>query len=421
LPILNGGTGQTTANAAFNALAPSQTGNSGKYLTTDGTDTSWASNPLGTVTSVGGTGTVSGISLSGTVTTSGNLTLGGALDLSAYNGAGAFTTLSATINTGGYGYVSTLRNSGGISVLQIIGTAAGPTTGGGSIAATGGGVLTLFAGSTVGSIGTSVADITTSGISVTGALSATGAVSGATGAFGRGVYRDIVGGGAMAIYDNSVTASGTNYVIASDTAATSINGTSTVKTRISGTEITSTSSTGFVVTGTLDASGDTTIYNATVNTPKVLRLLANRTSTGILGTLRFGNTQFALNEASVVGESDGSLDSARLTFSTTPNGGTITERFRFGSLGQFGIGGANYGTTGQVLTSQGSSAAPVWANIGAAFSATALIIAGGGGGGFAQSGSGGGGMAGSASTPRHNSTASGQLWARRRTTPCRQT
>jgi hypothetical protein len=37
----------------------------------------------GTVTSVGGTGTVSGISLSGTVTTSGNLTLGGTLDLSA--------------------------------------------------------------------------------------------------------------------------------------------------------------------------------------------------------------------------------------------------------------------------------------------------------------------------------------------------
>jgi hypothetical protein len=42
LPILAGGTGQTTANTAFNALAPSQTSNSGKYLTTNGTDTSWA-------------------------------------------------------------------------------------------------------------------------------------------------------------------------------------------------------------------------------------------------------------------------------------------------------------------------------------------------------------------------------------------
>lgn len=40
--IANGGTGQTTATAGFNALAPSQTSNSGKYLTTDGTNTSWA-------------------------------------------------------------------------------------------------------------------------------------------------------------------------------------------------------------------------------------------------------------------------------------------------------------------------------------------------------------------------------------------
>jgi len=41
LAIANGGTGQTTANNAFNALAPSQTSNSGKYLTTNGTTTSW--------------------------------------------------------------------------------------------------------------------------------------------------------------------------------------------------------------------------------------------------------------------------------------------------------------------------------------------------------------------------------------------
>jgi len=59
LGIAYGGTGQITANASFNALAPSQTGNSGKYLTTDGSNTSWATNPLGTVTSVSGTAPVS--------------------------------------------------------------------------------------------------------------------------------------------------------------------------------------------------------------------------------------------------------------------------------------------------------------------------------------------------------------------------
>jgi len=46
--IASGGTGQTTANTAFNALAPSQATNSGKYLTTDGTNTSWATVSSGT-------------------------------------------------------------------------------------------------------------------------------------------------------------------------------------------------------------------------------------------------------------------------------------------------------------------------------------------------------------------------------------
>jgi hypothetical protein len=39
-----------------------------------------------------------------------------------------------------------------------------------------------------------------------------------------------------------------------------------------------------------------------------------------------------------------------------------TERLRIGSAGQIGIGGANYGTSGQVLTSNGSGSAPSWQN-----------------------------------------------------------
>ena len=58
VPVANGGTGASTANDGFNALAPTQTGNSGKFLTTDGTNSSWATNPLGTVTSVSGTAPV---------------------------------------------------------------------------------------------------------------------------------------------------------------------------------------------------------------------------------------------------------------------------------------------------------------------------------------------------------------------------
>ena len=65
---------QFTANTL-----PTQTGNSGKFLTTNGTTASWSDNPLGTVTQVQGTGTINGITLTGNVTSSGNLTLGGAL------------------------------------------------------------------------------------------------------------------------------------------------------------------------------------------------------------------------------------------------------------------------------------------------------------------------------------------------------
>ena len=46
----------------------------------------------------------------------------------------------------------------------------------------------------------------------------------------------------------------------------------------------------------------------------------------------------------------------RLTFGVSG----VADYFVIGSSGQFGIGGANYGTSGQVLVSQGSGSAPVW-------------------------------------------------------------
>jgi hypothetical protein len=69
--INRGGTGQATATAGFNALAPSQTSNSGKYLTTDGTNASWATVSGGGVTSITAGSGLSG----GTITTSGTVAL----------------------------------------------------------------------------------------------------------------------------------------------------------------------------------------------------------------------------------------------------------------------------------------------------------------------------------------------------------
>lgn len=63
LPIANGGTGQSTAAAAINALLPSQTGNSGDFLTTNGSSASWSA--------VSGGGAVSSVANSdGTLTIS---------------------------------------------------------------------------------------------------------------------------------------------------------------------------------------------------------------------------------------------------------------------------------------------------------------------------------------------------------------
>ena len=103
IPIINGGTGQSTANLAFNALAPSQTGNTGKYLTTDGTDTSWSTNPLGTVTSItAGTGLTGG-----TITTSGTI----AIDSTVATLTGTQTLTNKTLTTPVIGQINDVNSN----------------------------------------------------------------------------------------------------------------------------------------------------------------------------------------------------------------------------------------------------------------------------------------------------------------------
>ncbi|CAB4165405.1 MdpB Microcystin-dependent protein [uncultured Caudovirales phage] len=73
LAITSGGTGQTTANAAANAILPAQASNSGKYLTTNGTDSSWGSVTEGTTLPAGSmqmfAGAVTQSAAAGVVTT----------------------------------------------------------------------------------------------------------------------------------------------------------------------------------------------------------------------------------------------------------------------------------------------------------------------------------------------------------------
>ena len=140
VPVTNGGTGASTANDGFNALAPSQTGNSGKYLTTDGTNSSWATNPLGTVTSVAATAGT-GIAVTGSpITTSGTLNITNtAPDQTVVLNAGTGISTSGTYPN--FTITNTSPSSGGTvtSVASGTGLTGGPitTTGTLSIANTG--------------------------------------------------------------------------------------------------------------------------------------------------------------------------------------------------------------------------------------------------------------------------------------------
>jgi hypothetical protein len=90
------------------------------------------------------------------------------------------------------------------------------------------------------------------------------------------------------------------------------------------------------------------------------------------GTIDFiaSNTGAGQNRAAQIFSVSGALAFA------TGASDVVLERLRIGSAGQIGIGGANYGTSGQVLTSGGSGAAPSWASVGTATAGLAWAAVG---------------------------------------------
>jgi len=64
-------------------------------------------------------------------------------------------------------------------------------------------------------------------------------------------------------------------------------------------------------------------------------------------------------EAEIDAETDGT-NGGQLEFLTKVDGGSVSEKLRINNVGAVGIGGANYGTSGQVLTSGGSNASVSW-------------------------------------------------------------
>ena len=84
------------------------------------------------------------------------------------------------------------------------------------------------------------------------------------------------------------------------------------------------------------------------------------------------NTEQRNSSFNAINEDEGSYmeqQNGNIMFKTAPSvtagsAQTFTERFRIALAGQLGIGGANCGTDGQVLTSTGASTPPAWEDAG---------------------------------------------------------
>jgi hypothetical protein len=116
LPIANGGTGATTASTAAAALLPSQTSNSGKYLTNDGAGTlSWGTVSGYSAPTLGSTSIASGA----TVTTIAGLTLTSPTLTTPALGTPASGTLTNATGLPVTGIVSSTTAALGLGTIEL--------------------------------------------------------------------------------------------------------------------------------------------------------------------------------------------------------------------------------------------------------------------------------------------------------------
>jgi hypothetical protein len=110
---------------------------------------------------------------------------------------------------------------------------------------------------------------------------------------------------------------------------------------------------------TSQATGNVQIGSADAASPSAQTLSAQSV---VAGTTNAAGQDFTIRGSRGTGTGAGGA----IVFQTAPAGASgttqnaATERLRITSVGEIGIGGANYGTSGQVLTSGGSGAAPSW-------------------------------------------------------------
>jgi len=351
LATTNGGTGLTafTANQVFYASSTSAFAQSAN-LTFNGT--TLTANTIGAFT-LGGTIAGGGNQIN-------NVIIGTTTPL-----AGAFTTLSAT-------GVATF--SAGTVSLPAITTSGDTNTGiffpaADTIAFTEGGVesMRIDASGNLGLGVTPSAWGTLNALQVKNtAWSSDGNVATLTGnayydgsnfryiANGASCYYQINNGGG---FNWNIAASGTAGNVASFTQAMTLDasvnlgvGTTSPSQRIDATVSSSTEGSGLAVTNSLSGGYGSGINFYSIRGDTSAKVLAGQIK--MIGASSWN--------------SDGSVSSTMM-FSTV-NANTFTERLRIANTGAWGLAGGNYGSSGQVLTSNGSGSAPTWQ-------------AGGGGGG----------------------------------------
>jgi len=184
--------------------------------------------------------------------------------------------------------------------------------------------------------------------------------------------------------DNGVSgvngSAGTPAIQGTDTNTGLTFGTDTVGVVTGGTTRTTVDSSGRLLVGTNSASSGEAQYskfvvqgagtdsaaNAHISFLRGANLATSPVSAGVqIGLINFGDSAgnpFAFIQARTDGTTASDDYPGRLEFSTTADSASSpTERLRIAQSGAFGLSGANYGTSGQVLTSQGSGSAPQWA------------------------------------------------------------
>jgi hypothetical protein len=318
LPVANGGTGQTTANAALNGLLPSQTSQSGKVLSTDGTNTSWTSvSGSGTVTSVAQTFTGGLISVSGSpVTTSGTL----ALTVSGQSGGIPYFSSNTTWGTTdvlgngdilvgggvGGGPASSLTGSGVLNALQNnVGSAGAFIVNGGALGTPSSATLTSATGlpisTGVSGLGTGVATFLATPSSANLAAAVT----------------DETGSGLLVF---ATTPTLTNPTVTNYTESVVAIGTVTTSSTISLTS-------GTVQTATLTASTACTFTMPTATAGKSFVLLLKQAASTGNGTATFTGVKWGTAGAPTITATAGKMDILSFVADGTNWYGSITQGY----------------------------------------------------------------------------------------------